>query len=440
MRTIELGRFCLGVGMLSIGACSAGSPPSDGAGLGSGGTAASGGSLSVGGGSASGGSGGTGGGIGSGTGGMIAVAGTSSSGGSAGAAICQALSVVPTPQVPTVMLVVDTSSSMWKDTTPQAWPILHTALMDPTNGVVQALDDKIRFGFQSYKGTASNTSTCAEFAKVDPALDNLAAIEVAYGGITYSETSPPKWDTPTHHAIDTAVVDLLAYMPDPPGPKFILLVTDGNPDTCTTYDPNCGHDYSIKAVQDAYAAGVGTFVLGVGDIVVNGNNGCADSARCGAEHLQDIANAGVGAAVQAPDGCVDVTSPDCRFKYEQCNNNTLMSAYVETAPNVGTPYTVDTTSANAPQTLVTTLTGLLSNVISCTVEMDAVVTGNPALGMVTVGGSPVAYNDPNGWTLDLTTKYTVTLTGTACDTFKGGATLDIQFPCDVEGNPIAEPR
>jgi hypothetical protein len=374
-----------------------------------------------------------------GTGGIIAVAGGSAMGGTAGVPICQSLSVVPTPQVPTVMLVVDTSSSMWRDTMPQAWPVLHTALMDPTMGVVQALADKIRFGFQSYKGTASSSSTCAEFAKVGPDLDNHAAIEAAYGMIDYP-IDQPKWDTPTHHAIDTAVADLVAYNPDPPGPKFILLVTDGNPDTCLDYDPNCGHDYSIKAAQDAFAAGVQTLVLGVGDIVVNGNNGCAQSARCGVLHLQDMANAGVGAQVQAPDGCVNVDDPGCGFKYEACNDNTLLASYVETAPEVGTAYTVDTTDSSAPETLVTTLTGLLNNVISCTVEMDAVVTGDPALGIVTVGGNPVSYNTPDGWVLDMDTKYNVTLQGAACETFKGGAALDIQFPCDVMGNPIAEPR
>ncbi len=437
MRTILNGFWLTSFGALSLLACSAGEKPPGGDGIGNGGTSgSSGGTLAVGGSSASGGTGGSAGG----SGGSISVggAGTGAMGGMGG--ICQELSVIPTPQVPAVMLVVDTSSSMWRDTTPQAWPILHTALMDPANGVVYALKDKIRFGFESYKGTASSSAECAEFSKVPPALDNADAIEAAYGAIDYP-IDQPKWDTPTHYAIDTAVADLAAYMPDPPGPKFILLVTDGNPDTCDNFDPNCGHDLAIKAAQDAYAAGVGLYVLGVGDIVVNGNSGCATSARCGLLHLQDMANAGVGADVQAPPGCVDPSDPGCGFKYEACNNNTLLSSYVETAPAVGTAYTVDTTAGNAPDTLVTTLTGLLNNVISCTVELDAVVTGNPALGMVTVGGSPVAYNDPDGWMLDMTTLYDVTLTGAACATFKSGAPLDIKFPCDpLTGKPVAEPR
>jgi hypothetical protein len=84
--------------------------------------------------------------------------------------------------------------------------------------------------------------------------------------------------------------------------------------------------------------------------------------------------------------------------------------------------------------------GLLANVISCTVEMDARVTGNPALGTVTVGGNPVTYSDPNGWALDMATLYNVTLQGAACETFKAGAELHISFPCDPSGNPIAVRR
>src|SRR5688572_5531416 len=118
MRTIELRRTCL-FGTLVWGvACSAGSPPPDAGEIGSGGSSGStGGSLSVGGGSASGGTGG--GSLTGGNGGTISVAGGSAMGGTAGVPICQSLSVVPTPQVPTVMLVVDTSSSMWRDTMPQ---------------------------------------------------------------------------------------------------------------------------------------------------------------------------------------------------------------------------------------------------------------------------------------------------------------------------------
>jgi hypothetical protein len=72
--------------------------------------------------------------------------------------------------------------------------------------------------------------------------------------------------------------------------------------------------------------------------------------------------------------------------------------------------------------------------------MNAIVTGNAALGTVTVtpmggGARGVAINDQaDGWVLE-SNNYQVTLTGQACEDYKVGAMVDIQFPCDV-----AEPR
>jgi hypothetical protein len=231
-------------------------------------------------------------------------------------------------------------------------------------------------------------------------------------------------------------------MPDPPGPKYLLLVTDGNPNSCATLDPQCGQDLAIKATQDAYAQGVGLFALGIGDIVAQPNAGCPSSARCGRDHLQDLANAGVGAPVQPTSTCdPDWQASGCQFKHEACNVGQLLTAtYTSMAPDAGTPFQVDTRNADATAQIVSTLTGLLANVISCTVEMDAVVTGDPALGTVTVGGTPVSYADPNGWSLDMATRYSVTLEGAACETFKDGAELHIAFPCDPDGNPIAVRR
>jgi hypothetical protein len=359
-------------------------------------------------------------------------------GGTAG--ICQEFKIEPMKQIPTVVLLVDNSSSMF-ETQPPAWPILYNALMDPAMGVVQALDSEIRFGFAAYKGSATPTmetdAACATWAQVAPAFDNHGAIDAVYGPINWP-VDRPKWETPTPHAINTAVAALAAYNPDPPGPKYILLVTDGNPNTCAKLDPQCGQDLAIKAAQDAYAAGIGLFAMGIGDIVAQPNNGCPTSGRCGPLHLQDLANAGVGAPVQPPPGCEDPADPNCQFKYSGCNvDNILLATYTAAAPDVGVPFSVDTRNADAQAELVTTLTGLLNNVISCSVDMNATVTGDPGLGTVTVGGTPAPYNDGNGWVLDMMNKYTVTLQGTACDSFKGGGELHITFPCELD---IIEPR
>jgi len=363
--------------------------------------------------------------------------------------ICQHLSAVPTPQVPTVEIVVDTSSSMF-ETNPTAWSVLYTALDGP-DSVLKPLEGQIQFGFASYKGAKGTSETdpaCATMTTVDPALSNFDAIDMVYKavGTTYNPASPPspKWETPTNYAITFAVGELQAYNPMPPGPKYILLVTDGNPNTCEELDPQCGQDYAIKAVQDAYAAGIGTFVVGVGDIVVNGNSGCQGTgARCGLDHLQDIANAGVGAPVMAAPGCEDPTSTDCQLRYASCNKGSILTATYAAdpaaAPNTGTPFAVDTGAGDAQAKLKAALTELLNAAVSCTFELDVIVTGDAALGLVSVASTPVTFGTPDGWVLE-SDSFHVTLQGAACEAYRDGGEVSIDFPCDPSGNPIAVHR
>jgi hypothetical protein len=171
-------------------------------------------------------------------------------------------------------------------------------------------------------------------------------------------------------------------------------------------------------VQDAHTAGIGTLVIGVGDIV---GSGCdMNATRCGSQHLQDLANAGQGLPVNPP--------PDS-YKYQQCVTKAggLMATYAASAADAGkaTFY-----AAKTPDELRTALSGLLNGVVSCTFDMNATVTGNPAAGTVLLGSQRLSYGDPNGWTLE-SNKFQVTLTGTACDGIKAGlAKLAISFPCD----------
>ena len=431
------------------GGSSAGPQGGMGATGGDGGVAANGGSLA-------------GSGVGGGAAGSGATGGSAASGGSAGTSVagmggsmsmsgtggtdpgvCEELSVVSTLEIPTVELLVDTSSSMWK-TEPPAWPLLYGALMDAGSGVVAKLDADIRFGFASYKGHQATSETdpaCATMTVVPPALDNHDAIDAAYKALGDSYDSNAKWETPTGYAINYATKLLNDFTADPPGKKYILLVTDGNPNTCPIIDPQCGQDLSIKATQDAFTAGVGLFVLGLGDIVAQPDNGCPAAARCGLLHLQDLANAGVGAGVHPTPGCDDWHDSGCTFTHESCNQNQeLLATYTPDAPDVGTPFAVDTSTGDATAKLVAALDELLQNAISCTVDMDAIVTGDPALGVVSLEGNPLTYSAPDGWKLE-EDAHSVTLQGAACETYKaGGKKLDITFPCDPSGNPIAVHR
>lgn len=384
-----------------------------------------------------------------GTGGTIVTQGGQNNGGTGN--VCDELTVNSRPVTPTVMLLVDNSSSMYPPDSVGLWDGLYEALMNPTTGAVKPLESKIRFGFASFRGpdgvsVPETDDSCAEIesvgtvtnATVQPALDNHAAIDTVYAAIGTQGRNPnnAQWETPTGHAVGRITRTLADFTADPPGPKYILLVTDGNPNTCLVGDPQCGSDVSIKAVQDAYAAGIGTIALGIGAII-NSNAGCEPTTayRCGALHLQDVANAGSGQPVEPPP--MDFWYQNCATMQSGTHPGTPLATYAA----VGGGGTAVYYEAADPSLIRAQLETLLTGVISCTLDMDAIVTGNAGLGTVTVTPEngmqrTVPINDQaDGWVLE-DNKYQVTLTGQACLDYKAGnAEVNIQFPCNV-----AEPR
>jgi hypothetical protein len=472
--------------VLLVAACSAGKPPahsdddtggSSSGGTGVGGAAASGtgganpnggGSATAGagattptGGASTGGEAGAGGMGATGTGGATA---GSSNGGAAGAGAvpaggdagvggqvaCQDLTVVPTPLVPAVAIVVDNSSSMYEPSRTTIWDPLYDALMNPTTGAIKPLEGKVRFGFSTFRspdGTSvpETDPSCAQMVNVPYAVDNYDEINTVYQSVGLDGRRPQgcgatpnaqgcgetQWDTPSGHALGRVATALGALTADPPGPKYMLFVTDGTPNTCLVQDPNCGQDQVLKSVQDAHAAGIGTFVIGVGRIATTEMFCDPAAMRCGTDHLQDIANAGSGQPV---------TPPPMSYWYQQCaarqsntNPGTPLATYAMSGEAAGTAtYYTATTAVE----LRNALTTLLSNVVSCTIQLDATVnaTANPALARITVGGNAVTYDTADGWILE-PTRDKITLQGAACMTFRGGAPVNVVFPCQ-NGRPI----
>ncbi len=237
---------------------------------GTGGTAASGGSTGSGG-DTSGGSGGQGGeantgggdtGGGSNTGGATGTGGGTSDEGN------------------TLILLIERSSSMaqgWvalSETTPR-WNLVGDALFG-SGGPVAAHEAELAIGFVGFTATADSCPN-ADVVELAAAKNNAAALSAAYDATMPVTT--PKGESSVAEGVDQAVTVLNGVS----GKKNILLVTDGEPDTCDRPDPQCGHDAAIAAIQAAKSAGITVTVVGIGS---------GDSAP--AWYFQAIANAGAG--------------------------------------------------------------------------------------------------------------------------------------------------
>lgn len=190
------------------------------------------------------------------------------------AGLCAALVAEATFGTPTVVLLVDQSGSMKKPYPGGSrWSVLRDTLIDPQTGLVARLQQRMRFGVSLYTNVTS-AETCPQLIVVDPALNNLDAISSEYNA------AEPKSNTPTGESVDQVVRALRAYAE--PGPKYIIIASDGLPDTCAVPKGSTGQPETVAAVQAAYAEGIEVYFLSVG------------SGSLSQEHMQDVANAGIG--------------------------------------------------------------------------------------------------------------------------------------------------
>jgi hypothetical protein len=340
------------------------------------------------------GTGGAGGHGGSGAGASGAGGASAGKGGSGSGGAC-AETVVTTRRVqPTVILIVDQSSSMSQNMFPangsqSRWDVLKQSLL-AEDGLIKDLQSQVRFGLALYSadsnGDANGTTAdvCPEITPVVAALDNFSAINDVY------LTAPTIEDTPTGDSID-AVLDSLDLQTNPSTddhPIVFVLATDGEPDRCENLDPvgiteeDLARAESVDAVARAFTKNIRTYVISVGDEVSQG-------------HLQDVADAGLG---HGP-------SDEPAQYWVAGNDDTLSDALRE----------------------------IVGSEVSCDIELSGSVQGsNPCLGSVELNGVALTCNDANGW--QLTDPSHVRLVGTACEQLKTdqSATLDVSFPCEVQ--------
>jgi hypothetical protein len=224
-----------------------------------------------------------------------AVAGEAATGGSIGGSAS-----VPTEKTPTVLILLDGTGTMYEPRE-KGWGAVFDALVGD-DGLIEEFGDRVRFGLSVFRGSVvsipENDPQCSELHNVDFAFDNKDAIRARLELLEQDYMPGRRWDNPIGHIVTRSTEALLA---DPaPGTKHIVLFTDSDPNTCVIVDPQCGQDRAIHAVQEAHAAGVFSYAIGVGEMGI-GNTGCDPTwARCNELFIGDMSSAGQGHPVTAP--------------------------------------------------------------------------------------------------------------------------------------------
>ncbi|MFK7991849.1 MAG: VWA domain-containing protein [Sandaracinaceae bacterium] len=294
--------------------------------------------------------------------------------------VCADVTVSARRVTPNVILIVDQSGSMTADFgDSNRWDALRDSLMDRPDGLVASLADQVRFGLALYTAEAPGEDPvpgeCPLISWVPPAIDNYAALAAVYG------PAMPNDETPTGASIDD-VLRRLTMTPDPStDPTIFILATDGEPDTCEQPNPQNGQDDALAAAERANMAGIRTFIISVGEDIST-------------EHLQDMANAGIGRT----------SGPDAEFWV-----------------------------AGDDDGLRTALTDIIGGELSCEVTLEGAIQNldDACSGTVRLNGMDLPCDDPNGWrALDATR---IELQGDACETLQSGpgVTLTASFPCDL---------
>ncbi len=297
---------------------------------------------------------------------------------------CEDLEVTIDELRPSVTLLVDQSGSMRsrypERRSPQTrWQLMRAALLDEQTGVVRALEQSIQFGlsfYTSYNGFS--TGTCPVLSEVSSATGNYAAIAKLYDSVS------PADDTPTGAAINAVVERSLATRSK--GPRVILLVTDGEADSCTIPDPQLGQGEAVEAAQNAWAAGIDFYVLGV-------------SSDISAANLQQLANAGQGRPLEAVWG---------------------------SHPEAAQPYQAKDDVAG----LTAQLAEILARVPLCEIELErevALVELDNAV--VTLDGEPLVFASPDGF--ERKDARHLRILGRACESLRAsGKQLRVRISCE----------
>lgn len=285
---------------------------------------------------------------------------------------------------PTVTLLVDQSRSMNQrfpnNGSPNTrWSLIGDALFDPMTGVVRAYEDSVRFAiafYTSHSGYAGGE--CPLLSEVRAATKNYDALRALYVSLQ------PEGDTPTGDAITSVSEQILAA----PGHSLqsMVLVTDGNPDTCLQPQPDNGQPEAVAATEEAYSQGIDLYVLGISNDIAGQN-------------VQQLANAGAGKPIDLTWG-VDAEAAQ--------------------------PFQATGTSG----ALTSQLGEILSRIPFCEVRFTRDVAESELDGaQVLVDGIALQHSSRNGYTLKDPRR--LEIVGDACAAIKSGAkVLSVRISCN----------
>jgi hypothetical protein len=346
---------------------------------------------------------------------------------------CQQAARTFVPQIPTVFILVDRSGSMFDENPPgsgqNAWGSLRRGVLQ----VISELDSEVRFGFGAFSGQAA---TCPDMPSTGLALDNAPAIALLYDSL---ERSMYK-DTPTMLALK-AVADRLWSEPIP-GSKYVLFVTDGEPDYCDDGNALCPPDSVVGRLQKM-ALGlddsglqnepIQTLVFGIDSPL----------STISPEVLAAFANAGAGqpvAALASPTGIFDQCStvPGWSADFATTGKVAARGASIGDYSALGGNATVYRPDPTDQAELVTQIRAALAGVKSCAfdlggdgVQVDVSRADLGILAHVSIDGSDVPLDAANGW--HMLSGTTVQLEGAACERWRlpGETSIAFDFPCAV---------
>lgn len=346
--------------------------------------------------------------------------GTGGDSGAGGAPGCIDLKVDFTPQIPTVLLLIDRSGSMnagdgFGDAVDDAvdageyelgdcpsnndwrWNVVRDVLLNPEKGVVKPLESRVRFGLSLYTSLDGDRSS-SDPTESDPSKECPMLEEVDYGLNNHADMLdafrcsdfPGSGDTPTGPALLATAAALSAF--DEPGPKVIVLATDGEPDDCECPDFSGSHVPSqckggnqaaaMQRVKDDVVEFAGQ--IHADDIVVHVINVSSPDKEELQTHLADVAEAGGGNV------------------YPGFNPGELSEAFED----------------------------IIYGARSCKIDLDgSIAAGKESTGVVRLDGTVLELDDPDGFRVNDPKQ--IELRGDACDTIKSGDhDLTIKFPCD----------